>query len=246
MTSVEEFFFQQYGPGSPSAAFPARQGADPSALHEAVRQAANRGWRVFPISPLAKFTGRHELLICEAISDIPRLEELAAEYPLCDWRVAIGPSSLCIVQLDGQEGRESFASLSQDQGECLTLQTHRGDTAWAFFQWPRGLRASARKPPPGMRILGEDMSCIIPPSANCHYLNPAADVDAVPQWLRELAFEISDTPAGSAAPVPVIRPRPVPCRTTTHFSKPHRGVRKGYSVCDQAGWRRGFRVSRRR
>ncbi len=240
MKSLEDFFFEKYGPSSPSTAFTSLTGNRSSTLPEEVRQAANRGWHVFPVSPLAKFTAQPNLLISEATSDICRLEEFAAEYPLCGWRVAIGPSSLCILQLDGQVGKNSFAALSADQGECLTLQAHLGDTAWAFFRWPTGLvlRTSGTKLAPGMRILREGESCIIPPSSNCVYLNPWADIDAIPSWLRELAFETPDSPPGNAVPVPAFSPRPVPCRSKAHFAT-HRGARKGYPAYP-TGLRGGF------
>lgn len=238
--NLEDYFFEKYGPTSPSTAFTPRTGNRSLTLAEEVRQAANRGWHVFPVSPLAKFTAQPDLLIDEATSEISRLEELAAEYPMCGWRVAVGPSSLCILQLDGQGGRNSFAALNQDQGECLTLQAREGDTARAFFRWPKGLvlRTSGTKLALGMRILRERDSCIIPPSSNCVFLNPWAEIDAIPSWLRELAFETPDSPPGIARPIPAFPPPPVPCRSKAHFGK-HRGVRKGYPTC-QTGLRGGF------
>ncbi len=238
--NLEDYFFEKYGPGSPSTASTSCAGNLSLGLPEEVRQAANRGWHVFPISPLAKFTAQPDLLIREATSEITRLEEFAAEYPLCGWRVAAGPSSLCILRLDGQDGRNSFAAFNQDLGECLTLQARQGDTAWAFFRWPTGLvlRTSGTKLALGMRILRERDSCIIPPSSNCVFLNPWAEIDAIPSWLRELAFETPDSPPGIARPTSAFSPPPVPCRSKAHIGK-HRGLRKGYSTC-QTGLRGGF------
>jgi len=109
MKSVEEFFLEHHGPSSPSAVT-TRQLNCRSALPDEAREAAN---------------------------EISRLEELAAEYfPLCGWRVVVG-SALCVVELDGQQGRNSYAALAQDQEECLTLQSGRGDTALAFYRRPR-------------------------------------------------------------------------------------------------------------
>lgn len=255
---IERFFTERLS--SPSAAFTSSTNHRPSILPEEVRQAANLGWRIFPVSPLAKLMGNPDLLIGEATCDVYRLEELAAEYPSCGWRVAVGPSSLCVLQIAGPEGRNSLASLSSDQGECLTLQARRGDTAaWAYFRSPKGqqLRASAKNLAPGVRILAGGDSCPIPPSGGCVYVNPWEDVQAVPGWLKELAFETPDGPSGKTAPVPASSPRPAPCRPGKFFPKPHRNVRNGYPVgghaasrggypvCGQAGWR-GFRISRRR
>jgi hypothetical protein len=214
-------------------------------LPEEVRQAANRGWQIFPVSPLAKFSGNPDLLIAEATSQVFRLEEFAAEYPTCRWRVALGSSSLCALDLEGQAARNSFTALAGDQGECLTLQARCGDEALAFFQLPKGsvLRASAKKLAPGLRILGE--SCFIPPSSGYVWVNPWADVEAVPYSLRELAFEPPDIPRGCAVPLPQSLTRRAFCRSTTNAAKPRRSEWKGYRVCRQSGSGQGFRISRR-
>src|SRR5271165_2096607 len=213
--------FERYSSSSPSAAvFASREYNHLSALlPEEVRQAANRGWRVFPVSKLAKLKGRPYLMIGEASSEISILEELAAAaHPVFEWRVAVGQSTLCILRLNGPLGRESFAGLVPDLDECLTLQASRGDTVWAFFRWPKGLvlRASAGRPAPGVSILGEG-SCIIPPSGGCTWLNPWGEIEAVPYALRELAFETPDSSPGRTAPAPKPSPRPAPCRSTPQF-----------------------------
>ena len=243
---IERFLSEH--PSLLSAAFNCSPSHTSPTLPEEVRQAANLGWRIFPVSPLAKMTGNPDLLIAEAVCEIFRLEEFAAEYPSCEWRVAIGPSSLCVLQVVGPEGRKSFAALSQDQGQCLALQSRREDTAWAFFRWPVGLVlcASARKLDPGLRILVDGDSCPIPPSGGCVYLNPWEEVQAVPCWLRELWFEAPDNSPGKAAPALVPSPRPAPCWPAATFPKPHRNARKGYPVCGRADWRGGYRISRRR
>ena len=240
MKSLEDLFFEKYGPSSPSTAFPSRSGNHSRTVPEEVRQVANRGWHLFPVSPLAKFTAQPDLLIGEATSEISRLEAFAGEYPLCGWRVAVGPSSLCILELEGQGGRNSCAALMQDQGECITLSAHRGETAWAFFRWPAGLvlRASAKRLAPGVKILAEGDSCPIPPSAGCAWANPWAEPEALPYALRELAFENPDSPPGSLLPAPAFSPPPVPCRSKAHFAT-RRWVRKGYPGC-QTGLRGGF------
>jgi hypothetical protein len=224
MKSLEEFWVEQFGPISPSAAFTSRRENHPSTLPEEVRQTANLGMAIFPESPLAKLTGNHDLLIAEATSDMNRLEELSAEHGTCGWRVAVDQSSLCILELVGPVGRESFAALSVDQGECLTLQAHRGDTSWAFFRWPKGLmlRAPAKELAPGMRIVTD--SCIIPPSGGCAWVNPWAEIETVPYFLWELAFENPDPPPGKAVRVLAFSPDPAPCRSTARFTKPQGGA----------------------
>jgi len=248
MKSIEEFFSDLERRGSLSARLSFNPRNHPSALPDAIREAANRGWKVFPWSMLAKATACPDLLLGEATSDLSRLEELAAEYPGCGWRVAAGPWSVCILQLDGQAGRNGFWSLSQEHGECHTLQAKRGDSASAFFRWPRGLqlRTSTKELITGVRILGEGEGCFIPSSAGCSYVNPWAEIEAVPCWLRELAFETPENPPGKALPVPAFSSRPPACRSRARVQKSTRAIRAGYSVHDQAGWHGQFRISRRR
>lgn len=249
MRSIEDFFSDlERSQASPSTRLPFNRHNHRSPLPDTVRQVANRGWHIFPVSPLAKATGRPDLLISEATSDISRLEELAVGYSGCDWRVVLGPSSLCILEVDGPQGRDSLTALSREHPECLTLEARRGDAAWAFFRWPTGLalRRSAKKLATGVRILEPSDSCVIPPSRGSCFVNPGADVEAVPCWLRELAFETPDNPAGTTVPMPAPPPRPNPCRSRRLVQTPCHGAQKGYPVHGHAGWRGGFRITRRR
>ena len=239
MKSLEYLFFD--GPGLPTAAFASSRYNRHSILSEDVRQAANRGLRVFPVSLFAKLQGTPHLFIGAATSDISSLEELAvAAFPVHEWRVALGPSSLCVLQFDGEAARKSLAALVPDLDECFTLQAHRGHMTWvAFFRWPEGLvlRASAKKLAPGVRILGQGDSCIIPPSGGYVWLSSGAEIEAVPYPLRELAFEAPDSSPGRAMSAPKPSSRPVPCRPISRFPHPKQGLRKGYPDCGQAGYR---------
>jgi hypothetical protein len=88
---------------SPTAAFASRHYNRHVILPEDVLQAANLGLRIFPVSLLAKLKGTPNLFIGAATSNISSLEELAATaYPLHEWRAALGPSSLCALQFDGE------------------------------------------------------------------------------------------------------------------------------------------------
>jgi len=237
---LEEFFSQLSS--SRPAAFNPHQCQDRPFLREEVRQAASLGLRIYPVSVLAKLKNP-DSLIGEATCEITRLEELATEYgsPCREWRVRVDPS-LCVLRVDGQVGRNSVSVLSQhDQEEHDTPQAYRGDTVWTFFRKPKGMlrRASVRKLASGVSLLSDGDSCPVPVSSERN-----SDIRAIPNWLRELAFEAPDTSPGTSAPVPASSPRPVPCRPAAHFLKPRKGARKCYPGCDHAGWRRG--ISRRR
>lgn len=217
-----------------------------STLDPEVCKAANRGFEVFPDLEIARLTGRPELLIGEATSEISRLEEFAAEYPLCAWRVAVGQSGLCVLRVDGPQGRASLATLSHDQEGTLTLLARRGETTWAFFWRPKNLklRVSAKRLALGVTVLVDHGSCPVPPSGGCRWANAWAEIEAVPCWLKELAFETPDSPPGKAVPAPVPSPRPVPCRSHARLGMPHRGTYQGYSRRNQVVWRWGHHVYR--
>jgi hypothetical protein len=241
MIDIESFFSEH--PSSPAAAFTTPQSNRTSALEE-VHEAASFGLWVYPVTLLAKLTGKFDQLIDEATCEISRLEELAVKYSPCQWRIAIGRSSLCVIQLIGPEGRNSFAKLAvlTDCGECLTLQARRGETVWALFRRPRrALRKTAKTLAPGMTILADGDSCVLE-----SFANPWAEIEAFPYALLELVFESPDNPPRCSAPVPLPSPRPSPCLPAAHFAKLHRGSGKAYPNCNQAGWRTGgYRVSRR-
>jgi len=229
MRSLEDFFNEHNKPDLRGVAFNSARRQPHFELHLELRQAANRGLEVFPVPEIARLAGQPERLIGEATSDISCLEGLAAEYPFCSWRVALGPAGLCVLRVDGAQGRASLAALSQHEEDCLTLQAQRGDTLWAFFRYPVGLtlRSSAKKLARGVSVLAVGESCPIPPSGGRTWLTPWAEIEAVTYWMRELAFESPNTPPGEAFPVWTPSLRPLPCRSARHFEKQHRRVHNG-------------------
>ena len=108
------------------------------------------------------------------------------------------------------------------------------------------LRSSANKLAVGVSMLGNGESRVIPPSGGSFYINPWAEIEAVPCWLRELAFETPDTGPQNVMPVPVSFPRHVPCRGRARFEKPYNGAPRNYPVSGRTGCRNGFRISRLR
>jgi len=225
-------------------------GRSTAELHPEVRAMANRGLWIFPVPEIATITADPELLIAEATTDLIRLEEMAAQYVNAGnkWSVAIGPSQLCVVEVAGAKARASLAAMSLGQEDCLTLSVERGGMTWILFRWPKGLVLCdpPRRLPSGIRILGNGNSCPVPPTPSCRWTTPCAEIEALPVFLRELAFNNPNNSPGQAVSVPERSPRPAPCRSTLRFEKPHHQSGDGFPIPDQAGWRRGFRVSRRR
>jgi len=224
MRSLEEFFRERNRRTFPGLALNAKANHARFELHPDLRQAVNRGLRIFPVTEIAKLTGQPDQLIGEATCDVSRLEELAAEYPFCLWSVALGPSNLCVLRVYGYRGRASLATLSQHEEDTLTLRAECGDTIWALFRHPKHLklRTSARKLAPGIAVFAKGESSPIPPSPGSKWLNPWAEIEAVPYWLRKLAFEDPDDPPGEASLVSVQSPRLVPCRSVRRVEQSHR------------------------
>jgi hypothetical protein len=248
MKSPEEFFSERKLRISLDEAFTSPRGKSVLTLHPEVRQAASRGLEIFPIPEFAAFSGRSDLLIGEATTNASHLKDLADEHRPTAWHVAIGPSGLCVVEMAGAEAKASLTAMSQGQEDCLTLRVERGGMTWAFFWWPSGLVLCnpPKRLPSGVRILGDGDSCPVPPSPSCRWANPWAEIEAVPVWLRELVFENPGGPPGKAVLAPTPAQRPVPCRSLSRFEKRHRRAEKGFPICDQAGFRGGYRLCRRR
>ena len=224
--------------GSFSRAFESRHFSQN--LSDEMRELAHRSLKLFPVSLTAKLNECPEEFISEATSDISLLEVLsAAAQPLWGYRLALGPSGLCVLILDGVVGRASLATLVPDLDECATLQARRGDKTYAFFRKPAGMSGSLQgswRLACAFLAIGE--SCIVPPFGGAVWLNPG-EIEELPFALRQLlAPEDPDTTPGRAIPAPKPSPRPAPCRPAARFPQPNPAPRKGHPVCGQAGWRR--------
>lgn len=217
---------------------------------EEVHDLVRRGLKLFPVSMAAKLNGCPDLLIADATDSVSLLYELsAAALPLLGLRLSIGPSGVCVLVLTGAVGRASFAALIPDLDECLTLQARCGDAVYAFFRQPAGLRrvASKTKLAPGVSLLGDGESCIVPPFSGAVWVNTGAEIEAFPYGLRELlASKDPNGSPGRAMPVPKPSTRPTQCRPTTPFEKHGRAGRKGFPTCNQGGWLGGYRIYRQR
>jgi len=220
-------------------------------LSDEVRELARQGLKLFPVSLAAHLNDCPDELISAATCDISLLEELsAAAQPLWGFRLALGPSGLCVLILNGAVGKASFAALVPDLEGCSTLQARRGDLVYAFFRQPAGMKriAGARKLAPGVRIiLGDCESSIVPPAGGAVWLNyPGAEIETLSYALRQrLMPDDPDSTPGRAIPAPKPSPRPAPCRPAERSPEPNQAPRKGHPVYGQAPWR-AYRLCRRR
>ena len=111
MMDLEKFLSQSSN--SPSAGFnycPRKQ-----EFLEEVHDLVRRGLKLFPVSLAAKLNGCPDRLSADATDNPSLLYELSvATQPLWGYRLAIGPSGVCGLVLDGAVGRASFAALVLD------------------------------------------------------------------------------------------------------------------------------------
>ena len=213
-------------------------------LSDEVRELAHMGLKLFPVSLAAKLAGDPDRWIADATDDILLLEELVAAQPLWGYRLALGPSGLCILVLDGAVGRASFATLVPDLEECPTLQARRGDVMYAFFRQPVGIKVTgSAKLAPGVSILGDGESWIVPPAGGMAWVNPNTEIETLPHSLRLLlGLKPPDNTPGCTMPAPKPFPRPSPCRSTESLLQRHRAARRGFSNSNQARWNSGYHI----
>ena len=159
-----------------------------------VCQAASHRWHVFPIPALGRFATAPDELRGAATCDLVVLEQLASEYPDCNWALATGQASgVFVLEVDSGSGRTALHALSEEEWDCgETLQSKSGDTWHAFFRWPAGLTNCKKIVAPGMRIRGGNDFVLIPPSRYCSgvshaYVNPDAGIATPPTCPRRVA-----------------------------------------------------------
>jgi hypothetical protein len=175
---------------------------NPAKIYAGLRDAANRGWRIFPIPPaISLYAPVIRDRIAEATNDLITLEELAYLNPAFRWGLATGQASrVFVLEVQGALGRVAlsrFTSLYMDEfSDSQSLTSRAGESAFAYFRYPVGLvmRRGGRDPEPGLTIHGDNDFVLLPPSryfsrAAHEYLNPDESVATAPQWLLDLVFE---------------------------------------------------------
>lgn len=261
MIPVKEFL-REHERHAESIAF-ARPSSNPARLYAVIRDAANRGWRIFPVPPASSL---HASLtrdrIAEATNDLAVLEELAELNPSCRWGLATGKASrVFVLEMEGGLGSAALNRLAtiyieDDGSDFHTLSSRAGEFVFAFFRYPAGLamRHSGRHPEPGLTIHGEGDFVLLPPSRYSSgivhaYLNPDEPVEAAPQWLLDLAFETVQEYCELLAPR--IPPQRVDAESLYGFAKCSAKAesqicgQKGGLAFGRMGWRRKIHFPRR-
>jgi hypothetical protein len=182
-----------------------------SALAEAARALAARGWHVFPLRPRTKVPltlhGFHD-----ASCGLAQVEHWWCATPAANIGIACGASRLLVVDLDGEPAAEAWARLAAAHGghrATLVAATGKPGGRHVYFAAPPGgLPNSAGRLGTGIDTRGEGGYVVAPPS--CHpsgrryrWLEAPAAVPApTPRWLVGLL----DPPPVAA----VGEPRPLP------------------------------------
>ncbi len=81
------------------------------------------GWKVHPCHPNSKKPILDDWPTL-ATDDAAQLDAWATEFPGCNWAVAVGPSQLAVIDIDGQVGEDSF-TLYEIENDLPATREHR-------------------------------------------------------------------------------------------------------------------------
>lgn len=164
-------------------------------LHENVRQAAERGWKLLPVTARCKKPPLIKAWPQRATSELVQLERWARTHQGCNWAVATGSQSgTWVLDIDGEWGRKSlveFDRLGMSLPNALTVATPGGG-AHLYFQYSSDfpVRCSVKRLAPGLDVRGDGGYALIPPSVHPNggqysYADPAGPLARPPAWLVE-------------------------------------------------------------
>lgn len=223
-------------PTRPDTAAPGRPPSDTTQNHTGVvlspqGQAALRyaelGWHVFPCwwphldvcacgTPDCPSPAKHPIGqaaphgVHDATTDPDLVNTWWTDHPQANVAIALGPSHLFVVDIDGPEGAEAWDDLQQAHEPApatLTADTGRveGSGAHLYFHQPDGTQIGNRKLGPKLETRGAGGYVIAPPSIHVsgrHYAwrDGTYDVSRPAGWLTHLASR----PTTTVSPVPTV------------------------------------------
>ena len=169
----------------------------PAAGMQEVERLAERGWRLFPCAPRSKvplLKGWQTV----ATSDRATIRQWAARYSDCNWAIVTGlGSDVFVLDVDGEKGRASLATLEEQHGplpDTLTSRTGRvdgGEHRWFTYSAGREIRGNAGRLGEGLDVRAFGGYVIVPPSIHetgrpYEWGEPRRPVAVAPAWLIEM------------------------------------------------------------
>jgi hypothetical protein len=170
-------------------------------------KAAGRDWRLIPVPQPSNFSQPE---LSNASCDLVELQAWLDMYPFARWALATGQTSGVIaIEIDAC-AKPALQALAGRNGEWCDeepLQVQTGDRIYAFLSVPQGMCLCRKWIAPGIRVLGDGDSVLLPPSrvsgVPLEYADPDAAVPKVPKWLLDLAFRtMSGQSRGKVLPFP--------------------------------------------
>ena len=174
-------------------------------LPQEIRDAALRGWKIFPILTGSLRAPVANAMIDRATSNLSNLENLLSACPFYGYAVQCGPKS-GIFAIEMRDPRSAsilyrLAGITpqnaDEEWDGLTLLARGAGSTFAFFKWPQDASSMIRldSESNSSLILHGDGSWVpLPPSSfngsTFVYLN-CAEVSEPPKFLSDLLFERS-------------------------------------------------------
>ncbi|MFZ1085962.1 MAG: bifunctional DNA primase/polymerase, partial [Terracidiphilus sp.] len=172
-------------------------------LPQEIRDAAKRGWQIFPILSGTLLASNADALADTATCDLSILEGFPSTYPGCRFGLRTGPNSaVWVVEMREPRAASVLYRLAgtcpenvEQEWDGLTLLSRGSGSTYAFFQWPPDALSMIRlgTESDSCLVLHGDCSWVpLPPSSfkgsSYIYLNRAA-VSMTPAFLSDLLFE---------------------------------------------------------
>lgn len=154
-----------------------------------------QGWKVFPLEPNSKVpvAGLTQWYL-HATDDPAQIAAWADQYPGCNWALATGASGLCVIDVDGDEGENSFFEFELEHGPLPATREHKTPKGRHLI-FAGTMRNSVGKLGPKIDTRGGNGYIVIPPSkinGVDYECISQRDITPRPDHVAELAGRLSD------------------------------------------------------
>jgi hypothetical protein len=176
-----------------------KSGSAPAPSLVAAPLYSRRGWHLFPVKPgtkHARLSERTTGRIWGRSADPAIVEQMFRRYPHDDIGVATGAiSGIIALDVDNKKGKNGLASLEallrahgvHSLPHTAIASSPSGDGVHYFFRYPgRHVRTIVSKFGPGLDVLGDGGSAVLPPSRNRHWVTSHGAIASPPSWLVPL------------------------------------------------------------